>query len=155
VVEIKNPEAALEVVDQLPDEYHLVFVGDGPEFESVKRSARSAHDFDRIHFTGEVSHERALQIIGFSDGLILTSNTEAYPTVVFEAICLGTPVYATPVGVLTELSEPEIALGTIEDLPTIISEDSRLSNIDSTEIPQKIDRYSIDQFSKTILDTIQ
>jgi len=152
VVEIKNPEAVLEVLDQLPEEYHLVFVGDGPEYKPVKKSARSDHDFDRIHFTGKVSHKRALQIIGFSDGLILTSNTEAYPTVVFEALCLNTPVYATPVGVLPNLSDEMVYICNINNMSAIIEENKWRNGKLINE--KKINRYSIEQFSDTVLKAI-
>lgn len=156
IVDIKNPEGALELVDQLPERFHLILVGDGPESERVRDLANSDYNTNRIHFIGRLSHERTLQAIGVSDGLVLTSNTEAYPTVVFEALCLDTPVFSTPVGILPRISEENLYLRNLDSLPEVIEENCVSLSRDSAEINQKIlNKYGMERFTTTILDRIR
>jgi glycosyltransferase involved in cell wall biosynthesis len=155
VVDIKNPDAALEIIDTLPDDYHLIIAGDGPELSRIQRLAERYYDISRIHFAGRIPHKQALQLMGVSDGLLLTSNTESYPTVVFEALCLDTQVFATPVGILTELTDPALYLSDIKSLPRKIKDHS--SNTTRTIRIHKanLERYRIGEFSETIIKSIR
>jgi len=145
-VPIKRPNRAVSIASELSDNYHVVFVGDGPVIDDVRNNIPETAK-DQVHFTGLLSHAEALKLIASADGLLLTSETEAYPTVVFEALALGTPVYATPVGVLTELSEPQLHLTESENLARLIrSADATSGNIDL----RLLQRYSVSRFEEDL-----
>jgi len=136
----------VSIASELSDDYHVMFVGDGPVLDDVRNNIPETAK-DQVHFTGLLPHAEALKLIASADGLLLTSETEAYPTVVFEALALGTPVYATPVGVLTELSEPQLHLAESEDLTRLIrSADATSGNID----PCVLQRYSVSRFEEDL-----
>lgn len=64
---------------------------------------------DVVEFVGEVSKERALEHIYAADALVCPSQSEAMPLVLLEAMQLGTPIFATPVGGVTEVVDDDCA----------------------------------------------
>jgi len=149
--ENKNPVAAVEVVAQLP-EWRLAVVGDGPARPEVVSAIRRLDVEDRVSLLGQRDHESTLQCIEDADVLLLTSHTEAYPTVVFEALALRTPVVATPVGVLPELSEPRLTLAPVEDMATVVAalQGASGSGIDEDVLA----RYSVTNFVDQVQDAL-
>jgi glycosyltransferase involved in cell wall biosynthesis len=146
-VPIKQPNRAVSIASELSDDYHVVFVGDGPMLDDVQGNVPEAVK-NRVHFTGMLPHEETLKVIASADGLLLTSETEAYPTVVFEALALGTPVYATPVGVLTELSEDQLHVAESEDLVGLVrNADTASGNMN----PHVLQRYSVSRFEDDLI----
>jgi glycosyltransferase involved in cell wall biosynthesis len=100
---VKRPDEAVRVLAELPDSYRLVVLGDG-EYRSVVERAVSECDVDgRVDLLGRRPHDDTLRTIAAADVLLVTSSVEAYPTVVFEALSLNTPVVSTPVGILPEI----------------------------------------------------
>lgn len=73
----------------LPD---LVITGDGPQLVALTSQARRLGIEHRVHFTGFLSNPYPL--IRHARLLILSSIHEGLPTVVIEAMALGTPVLA-------------------------------------------------------------
>jgi glycosyltransferase involved in cell wall biosynthesis len=71
----------------------LVIVGDGPERDALLAQAQQLGIADRVHFTGLLDNPYAL--IRHARLLILSSLHEGLPTVVIEALALGTPVLAS------------------------------------------------------------
>ena len=151
VVSIKRPRLAIDILKQLPSNHHLVMVGDGPLLAEVKSYVPQKVE-DRVHFPGLLSHDEALKVIAASDGLLLTSETEAYPTVVFEALALETPVFATPVGVLPLISEERLHLSDPRELSALIetTEGTRTSGVDSDVLT----RYSITGFASDVIEQV-
>jgi glycosyltransferase involved in cell wall biosynthesis len=146
-VPIKQPNLAVSIASELSDNYHIVFVGDGPVLGDVRNDVPETVK-DQVHFTGQLSHMEALKVIASSDALLLTSETEAYPTVVFEALALGTPVYATPVGILTELSEPQLYVEESENLARFVrGADTTSGNVDL----RVLQCYSVSRFEENLL----
>ncbi len=149
-VEIKQPEKAVEVLDQLDPSYGLTFVGGGPHIEQTKALVRTRKLGGRVCFKGQCSHKNTLRTVRSADALILTSRTEAYPTVVFEALSLGLDVFATPVGVLPEINHPRLQLAEEDDLAQLI-DDSTLSG--HTGIDQEtLEAYSMEKYAATMLN---
>ncbi|MFW0758987.1 glycosyltransferase [Pseudomonas sp. H11T01] len=75
--------------DALPD---LVIAGDGPQLKALTSQARRLGIESRVHFTGYLSNPYPL--IRHARLLILSSFHEGLPTVLIEALALGTPVLA-------------------------------------------------------------
>lgn len=74
----------------LPD---LVIVGDGPLREALTAQARRLGIAPRVHFTGFLSNPYPL--LRHAQLFILSSVQEGMPTVLIEALALGTPVLAS------------------------------------------------------------
>lgn len=76
--------------DTPPD---LVIAGDGPELSALTAQARRLGIEDRVHFTGFLSNPYPL--IKHAQLFVLSSREEGLPTVLIEALALGTPVLAS------------------------------------------------------------
>jgi len=139
----KNPKAAIEVVAELSG-YRLVIIGDGPQKENLEAVAEKLGVEDKVEILGQCDHQSTLQIIHDADALLLTSHVEAYPTVVFEALAVRTPVISTPVGALTTVSHPQLTLNTVDQMPASISTLSRESSSGLDE--EVLELYSINHF---------
>lgn len=99
----KNPlsfiRIARTVIDTFPNELkspHFVLIGDGPLYEECKREIYKNRITGNVHLLGSAQH--AGQHFWEADVALLSSNYEACPLVVIEAMATGTPVVATNVG---------------------------------------------------------
>lgn len=150
--EEKNIPGLIRILSELPPSYRLAVVGDGPERDTLHREIEDAGVQDRVTVCGQLSHEEALSIIAVSDGLLLPSHTEAYPTVVFEGLALGCTVFATPVGILPSVDHPRLYLDPVEE----ISDTIRNSQFEQTQRldEQTMKQYSMERFADQILGAI-
>ncbi|WP_197075839.1 glycosyltransferase [Halostagnicola sp. A56] len=148
LVEIKDPTSVIELVDSLPSKYSLTIVGDGPHQSRVEAAMQEVGVCDRVQIAGRLPHKETLRVIYESDLLLLSSKTESYGAVVFEALSLNTPVLATPVGVLPTIDHPLLTtaeLSTFENvLPTIDLETN--DGIDE----ETLNRFSVDRFTQDV-----
>lgn len=100
----KRHELFLQVVRRLREQHLPVkacLLGDGPQREQVKQTARALQLDEAIHFAGIVSDvEPYLQAF---DIVALFSSREGMPNAVLEAMAAGKPVVATAVGAVPEL----------------------------------------------------
>ena len=142
--EVKNPIDAIELIAALPAEYRLLMIGDGPLKENVRKKIKDLGVASQVRLLGSRQHKTTLYYIKKADVLLLTSKIEAYPTVVFEALALETPVLATPVGILSEVSQSRLLLSSIEEMPAMIKNCDFKSGqgLDS----EVLMNYSIDHF---------
>ena len=92
--------AAAEVLRTHPGCWFL-FVGDGPDRESLKSEVAAAGLAGRVVFTGHLQDVRP--VFRDMDVLALPSHTEGFPNVILEALCMETPVLATDVGGVREI----------------------------------------------------
>lgn len=137
---LKNPTKLLDILRELPSEYSLTIVGDGPLRNRIEKDIEEMNLGSKVHLTGQLPHEQALQEIYDSDILVLPSKADAYPAVVFEALSLNTPVLATPVGVLPRINRPNLSIAEIDDFP------EEIIGID-VSTPDRIDKETLEQFS--------
>lgn len=123
-------------------------IGDGPLKGDLENAIETFEVADQVTLLGSCPHETTLRYISESDMLVLTSRIEAYPTVVFEALALETPVIATPVGILPEISQPRLQLSSIAEMPATIEECELESGqgLDSAVLTS----YSIDHFVEEV-----
>ena len=82
---------------------HLVYVGDGPELETMQEKVQAPHAGARVSFAGACSPAEVAQWLAACNLLALPSNAEGCPNVVIEALSSGRPVVATKVGALPDL----------------------------------------------------
>lgn len=137
---LKNPTAAVDVLAALPPQYRLTVVGQGPQAAPVRDRVETLGVGDRVDLCGELPHEETLARIAGSDALLLTSDADAYPAVVFEALSLGTPVVATPVGALPDVDHPNLHVADPDEFPAVL----RSLDFDG---PSGLDRDALDRFS--------
>lgn len=74
--------------------YKLYLIGDGEEFETIKKFIESKHENSSIILSG--SKYNPFPYIKYSKMVVLSSLSECYPTVVLEAMALGKTVVSTP-----------------------------------------------------------
>lgn len=83
---------SFDIIDD--DELHLIIVGDGTEKILLEEYAGKNKSRCRIHFVG--SYGNPMPFIKRSQVLVLCSLSEAYPTILLEAMTLNIPIVATP-----------------------------------------------------------
>ena len=76
----------------------LVIVGEGPEKSTLVALAGALGISDRVVFSGAISRTAALEYLARATALVHPSFHDQAPTVVFEAMALGTPVIALELG---------------------------------------------------------
>lgn len=87
---------ALELLSPNHPNLWTILVGDGPEFENMRRAATDKGLSARITFTGHLSN--VIDSIRTFDICVHPSETEGLPIVVLEAMSQAKPVVATRVG---------------------------------------------------------
>ena len=92
-------QAARRVLDQLP-QAQFVIVGDGPERPRLERQVRELGLAEAVHFLG--NREDVPAVVSTFDVFALSSDNEANPVSILEAMSLGKPVVATQVGSIAE-----------------------------------------------------
>jgi alpha-1,3-rhamnosyl/mannosyltransferase len=103
--ERKRPGIALEALQGLDPELHLVFAGPDRGLEEQLRAEATSHGLgDRVEFTGHVSREDLAALYRGARTLVFPSVYEGFGLPVLEAMASGTPVVAT-----RSSSIPEVA----------------------------------------------
>lgn len=94
-------QAAAIIVRAVP-ETHFVFVGDGPERQSLEERASSLGLSDKVHFLG--FKKRVAPIVKLFDVFTLSStSTELFSAATLEAMALGIPTVVTDIGSMSEM----------------------------------------------------
>jgi colanic acid/amylovoran biosynthesis glycosyltransferase len=106
--EVKGLDYGIRVFDYLRTttpslkmKYHIV--GDGPLREELQELVRNLNREESVRFLGAMSQGQVAEQLKRSHIFMLTSNTEALPIVLMEALAVGLPVVSTAVGGIPEL----------------------------------------------------
>ena len=94
----KGIDELITLVPELNEKYRdfkLVVVGDGPEYEKLRKLCRDTGVESDVIFTGRLGHEQTLALLKRSDVFILNSRYEGLPHTVIEAMVYKCPVIAT------------------------------------------------------------
>ena len=82
---------------------HFVIAGEGPQRDALQRLAHRLGIGDRVHFLGLV--DDVAELLSIVTVLLHTSDNEATPRAILEAMAAGVPVVATAVGGVPDLVE--------------------------------------------------
>lgn len=99
---IKRVDLILQALARLPG-VKLALVGDGPLRAKLADQARQLDVARRVRFAGAQPRERVGLWMAAADCLVLASDHEGTPTVLVEALAVGTPAVATAVGGMPDL----------------------------------------------------
>ena len=100
---VKRIDAVIEVFDRIRRRApaRLLLVGDGPEMDTVHRTARTLGIGDLIDCVGE--QEAVLPLLSVADVFLLPSGQESFGLAALEAMACEVPVVASNVGGLPEV----------------------------------------------------
>ncbi len=102
---VKNLPRLVRAFSALPEEWHLVIVGEGSEHDAILNEAMRLDVGYRVHLPGFVGDPARL--IGLFDLYALSSDSEQFPLSVVEAMAAGLAVVSTDVGdIAAMLAEP-------------------------------------------------
>jgi glycosyltransferase involved in cell wall biosynthesis len=93
----------IELMPELPHDWHLVVVGDGPFRQSLEEKARVLDVASRITFTGVIARAEVLGWYRRADVFVLNTAQENFSFQVLEAMAASKPIITTTVGSLPEL----------------------------------------------------
>ncbi|TMO44699.1 MULTISPECIES: glycosyltransferase [unclassified Pseudoalteromonas] len=105
LIEGKGHKDMIHSLRYLPDDFHMVFAGDGDQKEYLLNLVRSLHLTSRVHFLGNVHDMRAFY--SSIDVMCLYSQREGLPLSIIEAMACGIPIVASDVGGIHEVVTPE------------------------------------------------
>ena len=97
-------ETASRIAQKHPD-CHFLLVGDGPQRPRIESHCNHLSMDHRVHLAGSRSDVAAC--LSAMDGFLLTSQMEANPVSILEAMSIGIPVVSTDVGSIREAIKNE------------------------------------------------
>ena len=103
---VKGPDLLVEAAALLKKRVarcKVLFVGAGPELESLRQRARQLGCADVCQFVGSVPNDHLRRFYSAADVSCLASRKEGWPVVILESLACGTPVVATGVGAVPQL----------------------------------------------------
>lgn len=98
---VKNLPRMVRAMKALPDHWHLVILGEGPERETILAEAMAQEVGHRVHLPGHVA-DPALAV-GLFDLFALSSDSEQAPLSVLEAMAAGLAVASPAVGDVAQM----------------------------------------------------
>ncbi len=111
LVKRKGYEYLVKAMKGLPQNIHLILIGDGPEEENLKKLAGQYKVSDKIHFKGRLEDDLKFPYLENSDLYVLSSIHEGYGIVLQEAMEMKLPIVSTNYGGQTDfLNHEENAL---------------------------------------------
>ncbi len=111
---VKQLPMLVRACADLPANWHLVILGDGPEKDAISAVADELDINDRVHLPGAVSDPAKL--IGMFDIFALSSKSEQFPLSLVEAMAAGLPIAAPDVGdVKSIVAEPNRSFISVPD----------------------------------------
>jgi L-malate glycosyltransferase len=102
---VKNLPRMVRAMQDLPPEWHLIILGEGPEREAILAEAIRLELAHRVHLPGHVADPSAA--VGLFDLFALSSDSEQAPLSVIEAMASGIAVASPAVGDVAEMVSDE------------------------------------------------
>ena len=106
----KNVQLIVKMMNYLPDEYHLLIVGDGPSKNDLLKLTHKQKVADRIVFVGKIPHGQVADYYNSADLYVCSSFTETQGLTLLEAFSFGLPVVAVSSPVNKEWINPDTGL---------------------------------------------
>ena len=108
---VKNIPRLVRAFASLPQDWHLIVCGEGPERPRIEAEIDRLELNDRVHLPGNV--DDPAKAVGLFDIFALSSDSEQFPLSVVEAMAAGRPVVAPMVGdiagIVAEENRPFLA----------------------------------------------
>ena len=102
---VKNLPRLVQAFASMPDEWHLVIVGEGPEREAIRAAADHHGIAHRMHLPGFAADPA--RYVGLFDIFAISSDSEQAPLSLIEAMAAGLPIAAMDVGDVAQMvAEP-------------------------------------------------
>lgn len=98
---VKNLPRLVHAFRHLPEDWHLVIVGEGPERDAIRAEADEYNIGHRVHLPGFAPHPE--RYVGLFDIFALSSDSEQFPVSLVEAMAAGVPVVAPAVGDVADM----------------------------------------------------
>jgi glycosyltransferase involved in cell wall biosynthesis len=99
----KDQPTLIRAFKLLPEDYHLILVGDGPCRKACETLAESLNIAHRVTFTGVRTD--VPELLAKAEVVVLSSHYEGMPLACIEAMAAGKPVIASAVDGLQEVVE--------------------------------------------------
>ena len=100
---VKGLLRAAKMLSEKRQDWQLVLVGTGVDYEEVRAYAESLELPEGIlHWRGELTPREVAEEMQRADALVLSSRYETYGVVLAEAAAAGLPILSTPVGIAEE-----------------------------------------------------
>ncbi|MXP42648.1 glycosyltransferase [Altererythrobacter soli] len=93
---VKDLPRLVRAFSRLPEDWHLVIAGEGPERAAIVAEAERLRIEHRVHLPGFVA--RPQDLVGLFDIFALSSTSEQFPISVIEAMAAGVPIVSPAVG---------------------------------------------------------
>jgi glycosyltransferase involved in cell wall biosynthesis len=91
-----------------PDDFRVVFAGDGPERSQIVEAVTEAGLGDYVTLLGSVSHATLHALYGNADVVVVPSLSEGFGNAAIEALSRGALLIASDAGGLAEIVRPEL-----------------------------------------------
>lgn len=121
LIAIKGQALALEALAQIP-RAHLALAGKGADEATLRALAEELGIAERVHFLGQVSHDRLPLLMSAADAVVLPSEREGLANVWIEALACGTPLVIPPIGGAAEVVKAPSAGRLAQRTPEAIAE---------------------------------
>lgn len=102
---VKQLDQLVKACAGLPENWHLVILGDGPEKDTIRATANACETSHRVHLPG--AHPDPASVIGLFDIFALSSKSEQFPLSVVEAMAAGLPIAAPDIGDIADIVAAE------------------------------------------------
>lgn len=102
LIAIKGQRLAIAALADVPDT-HLALAGTGPDESELRVLVNELNLAQRVHFLGQVSHDRLPALLSAANAVVLPSEREGLANAWIEALACGTPLVITDVGGAAEI----------------------------------------------------
>lgn len=99
----KDQKTLIKALTLLPDDFYVIFVGDGPLLEEHRKLVQHYNLLKRVLFLGV--RDDAISILKASDIVVMSSNYEGFGLAAVEGMAAGKPVVASNVEGLSKIVE--------------------------------------------------
>jgi len=148
----KNQTTLIKAFSHLPNNYHLLLAGDGPQVDEMKTLCKQLNIQDNISFLGRRSD--VLSLFKTCDISILSTYAEGFGLGVMESLSVGTPCLASDIEVLRNIIQNDNLLFQVEDDKELAKKirqtlENKTINQELIEYGNKlVQNYSIDKMVK-------
>lgn len=123
LVERKGHDIAIRSLVELPEDFHLLIAGAGPERQPLETLTQSLRLSARVTFAGQVANSELRWWYSAANALVLCSSREGWANVLLESMACGTPVVASNIWGTPEVVSCDTAGRLIKErTPTAVAE---------------------------------